>query len=150
MEPKTRRHVHEESFSATPERLFEILVTPTAICGWWGASRAIVIPETGGIWSASWGDDYDAPDYVSSFVIRTFEPPQRIFFDDAKYYARAGKPPFDARMTTEFVIEPTGDGAILRVIQDGFPCDPIADDFYAACDRGWRDTFAGIRRFLAQ
>jgi hypothetical protein len=26
--------------------------------------------------------------------------------------------------------------------------DSAADEFYAGCERGWRDTFAGIRRYL--
>lgn len=64
----TRRHVHEESFPITPEELFALLHTPSAV---------------------------------------------------------------------------------LRVSQDGFPIGPEADAFYAACEQGWRDTFAGIRRFVS-
>jgi hypothetical protein len=51
-------------------------------------------------------------------------------------------------MSTEFLVQPTATGCQLRVVQDGFPCDAIADDFYQACDVDWRNTFAGIRRFL--
>jgi hypothetical protein len=25
-----------------------------------------------------------------------------------------------------------------------------ADQFYAGCERGWRDTFAGIRQYLSK
>ena len=51
-------------------------------------------------------------------------------------------------MTTEFTIEPTAMGAILRVTQDGFPADPVADEFYAVCKQGWRATFAAIKSFI--
>lgn len=37
---------------------------------------------------------------------------------------------------------------LLHVVQDGFPMDSLADEFYAGCERGWVDTFAGIRRYL--
>lgn len=145
----TRKHVHEEVFPVSPERLFALLVTPSAIRGWWGAARAVVHPAPGGLWVAAWGDDEDAPDYVTAARMRVYDPPRRVVFADYEYVARAGALPFQAEFVTEFAVTPHPDGAVLRVEQDGFPAGPEADDFYAACGRGWRDTFAGIRRFLA-
>jgi hypothetical protein len=34
------------------------------------------------------------------------------------------------------------------VTQSGFPDEPVADAFLAACVRGWRETFIGLRRHL--
>ena len=146
---ETRKHVHEEEFPVSPEKLFALLHTPSAICEWWGAASAIVIPKKNGIWAAVWGEDTDAPDYTSVFTIAEFEPPRRMLLTDARYIAKAGQPPFEAKMTAEFIVTETGSGSALRVIQDGFPADPVADDFYAACDTGWRNTFAGIRKYLS-
>lgn len=67
---------------------------------------------------------------------------------DFLYYAKSGPLPFSADFTTEFVVEAHPEGAVLRVIQDGFPSASEADDFYAACELGWRTTFGGIRRYL--
>lgn len=48
-----------------------------------------------------------------------------------------------------FAADPDGPNKTeLRVVQDGFPCDKAADDFYAACEVGWLETFGGIRRYL--
>ena len=146
---ETRRHIHEEEFPVTAEELFAILHTPTAICGWWGASTAIVIPQKGGIWAAAWGTDPDAPDYISVFTIAEFDPPARMLLTDASYLARAGQPPFEAKITAEFIVAPSPGGSVLKVVQDGFPSDPIADDFYLACETGWKNTFAGIRKYLS-
>jgi uncharacterized protein YndB with AHSA1/START domain len=145
---ETRRHVHEEPFSVSPERMFETLITPSAIRSWWGASKAIVTPKIDGVWIATWGDDEDAADYVSSFKIKAFEPPKRLLLTDGKYQAKSGQPPFELRMTAEFVIEPWGQGCTLRVINDGFPVDEVADDFYDACLVGWQNTFEGIRKYF--
>ncbi len=144
----TRKHVHEETFAATPEELFSILHTPSAIRGWWGAARAIVLPEPGGTWVAAWGADENSPDYITVATMKVFEPPRRIVFADYKYYSKNGPLPFQANFTTEFNVESCPDGAILRVTQEGFPADTTADEFYAACETGWRDTFGGIRRYL--
>jgi uncharacterized protein YndB with AHSA1/START domain len=144
----TRKHVHQEVFAVTPERLFALLHTPSDIRRWWGVSRAIVLAEPGGMWAATWGESEDDPDYVTIATLRDFDPPRRITFADMRYRARSGPLPFKADFVTEFVVQPHPGGALLRVTQDGFPTDPVADDFYAACGTGWKNTFAGIRRVV--
>ena len=146
--PKTRAHTHAETFAVPSESLFALLHTPSAICDWWGAARAVVIPEKGGIWVAAWGVDEDAPDYITAATIRTFERPRRMVLDEYRYWAQMGPLPFDADFVTEFEVIDRQDGALLRVTQDGFPAGREGDDFYAACEVGWRDTFMGIRRYL--
>jgi uncharacterized protein YndB with AHSA1/START domain len=146
---QTRRHVHEETFTVSPERLFALLHTPSAIRHWWDVSRAIVLPEPGGIWAATWGDAEDDPDYVTVATIQAFDPPSRMVLSDYRYRARGGPLPFHAEFVTEFTVTPHPDGSTLRVCQDGFPTGPEADQFYAACGDGWRNTFARIRKFLA-
>jgi uncharacterized protein YndB with AHSA1/START domain len=148
--PGTRTHVHEESFPVPPERLFAILHTPSAIRKWWGATRAIVIPREGGLWAAIWGEE-DAPDFITTATMSVFDPPRRILFSNYTYLARSGAPPFEPDFETEFTIRVAKDkSTVLRVAQSGFPMDSSADEFYAACDRGWRDTFAGIRKYLGE
>lgn len=145
----TRKHTHSEVFPISPERLFRMLHTPSAIRGWWGAARVIVEPAVDGLWVAAWGDDEDDPDYVTIARMSVFDPPHRITFTDYRYLARTGGLPFEAEFTTEFRVTPHEDGSTLRVVQDGFPLASEADDFYAACEAGWRNTFAGIRAFIA-
>lgn len=133
-----------------PERLFALLHTPSAIRGWWSASRAIVVAREGGLWAAAWGGDEDDPDYVSTFRIAVFDPPRRMMLNACVYVAKPGPLPFDAEFETEFTVRPTAKGSVLRVVQDGFPTDPVADAFYAGCEIGWKNTFAGIRGYLTR
>jgi uncharacterized protein YndB with AHSA1/START domain len=146
----TRAHVVEIDLPAPPERVFAALVTPSAIRAWWRAARVIVLPEPGGTWAAAWGADEDAPDYVSVATLTACEPPRRLAFGDYRYAARSGPLPFAADLTTEFTLAPAPGGTRLEVVQDGFPADPVADDFYAACERGWSETLESLRRFLAE
>lgn len=146
---ETKTHVHEEIFDASVGRVFALLHTPSAIRQWWSAARAIVVPEPGGLWAAAWGSDEDAPEYITSATMAVFDPPRRLVLSDYHYAARSGPLPFDADFVTEFVVEPHADGVLLRVSQAGFPCTTEGERFYHACDQGWRETFAGIRLFLA-
>ena len=145
----TRSHIHEESFDVAPERMFELLTTPSAIREWWGASCAIVAAKRGGIWAAAWGSE-DDPDYISTATLVEFDRPRSIVMKYGEYYSKSGSLPFkfaeDA--VTRFTIELADGGSVLRVEQDGFPVDPVADEFYAACETGWKNTFEGIRNFL--
>lgn len=145
----TRSHIHEESFNVSPERGFDLLITPSAIRGWWGASRAIVLAQEGGCWTAAWGDE-DDPDYISTATLVEFDPPRRLAMKYGKYYSKSGLLPFEFApdALTTFTIEQTDGSWPLRVEQTGFPADPVADDFYAACETGWKNTFEGIRKFL--
>ena len=144
----TRTHVHEETFDASVDRVFALLHTPSAIRAWWGAARAIVMPEPGGLWAAAWGEREDEPKYSTSATMTIFDPPRRIRFEEYRYRSPDGALPFDATFVTTFEVEPAAGGAVLRVIQDGFPPGPEADEFYEACGDGWAATFGGIRRFL--
>jgi uncharacterized protein YndB with AHSA1/START domain len=145
---ETRKHVHEETFPVAPERLFALLHTPSAIRAWWGAARAVVMPERGGTWAAAWGESEDEPDYITVATIQEFDPPRRMVLTNYRYRSKDGALPFEADFVTEFDVTATSTGSALRMSQDGFPASPEADGFYAACDDGWRATFAGIRRFL--
>lgn len=144
----TRSHVHEIELFASPESVFRLLITPSSIREWWSASRAIVVAREGGVWSAAWGAGEDEPDYVTVAVIRAYEPPRRLVLADFDYYAKTGPLPFDAKLTTEFSIAARGTHSVLRVEQTGFPEDSAADEFYAGCEAGWRQTFEQIRRFV--
>jgi uncharacterized protein YndB with AHSA1/START domain len=147
---KTRQCRHEIELPATAERVFALLHTPSAIRQWWGAARVVVLPRNDGLWVAVWGEDEDAPEYISAARIRRFDPPHRLVLADVSYYAKSGPLPFDSRrITTEFTVEGRPGGCLLRVLQRGFPADRSADDFFAACERGWRDTFDGIRRYVS-
>lgn len=145
---RTRKHIHEETFDAKPETIFNLLVTPSAIRQWWGASHVIIDRKQRGLWVGVWGDE-DSPEYITACRMSVYDPPNRIMFSDWEYYSSKGPLPFEAQLTSDFTVHPVSSGkTLLRVVQDGFPCDSAADEFYAGCEIGWRETFAGIRRYL--
>ena len=146
---ESRTHVHEEYFEVDSATLFAALHTPSAIRTWWQAAAAIVVPEEGGRYLVSWGAEEDDPDYVVAASICAFEPGVRLVLGEHYYWAKGGPLPFEMKTKIEFVVRPLDSGAALRVTQGGFPAGPEADEYFNACVKGWRDTFAGIRSYLA-
>ena len=94
-------------------------------------------------------EDEDAPLYVTSATLAKFDPPRSLRFEDSQYLSHTGAPPFDmSAMSTEFTVTGTEGGSRLVVVQEGFPEDSVADEFYAACEKGWHDTLAGLGAFF--
>ncbi|QQS40314.1 MAG: SRPBCC domain-containing protein [Acidobacteriota bacterium] len=148
MSEETRSHIYQIDLEADPETVFDALITPSAICGWWGASTAIVLPEEGGFWNAAWGEP-DDPDYITFHRITEYDYPNVIELDETRYYTKFESPPFDLNVKARFEVDPISDRLTsIRVIQSGFPQDEIADEFYAACEKGWHDTFEGLRKYI--
>jgi uncharacterized protein YndB with AHSA1/START domain len=90
---ETRSHVHEESFEVAPDEMFDLLITPSAIRRWWGASRAIVDAREGGVWTAAWGDE-DDPDHVSTATLVEFDPPRTVGDEIRRILRKVGHPAF--------------------------------------------------------
>jgi uncharacterized protein YndB with AHSA1/START domain len=129
---------------------FALLHTPSAIRHWWSAARVVVAARAGGLWVAAWGEEEDAPDYITAARILVWDPPRRLRLGQFEYFTRdGGGLPFTAALETGFSVRPTTGGSILHVDQIGFPDEPAADAFFSACEQGWRATFDGIRRYVA-
>ena len=146
---KTRKHEMSTTLPVDTQRAFKLLITPSDLRGWWGASRAIVLPQKGGIWAAVWGEHEDEPEYVTVARIKIFEPGQRLLLDDYRYMSRESELPFEADFSTDFQLSSVEGGCSLTVVQDGFPADEIADKFYKACEVGWQQTLESMRRYVS-
>ena len=142
-----RRKELEEPFGITPERMFEVLTTPTAIRNWWGATSVVIDARKGGSLVVASGDGENNAEYVNSFEIQEFEPPTLMRLGSGKYYS-GNNWPIKTNITTEFVIESVPAGCILRIIQESAPADPLLDDYFDACVAGWHNSFEGIRNYL--
>ena len=143
----TRRQILEEPFGVTPERMFEVLTTPSAIRSWWGATSVVIDPRKGGSWVTASGEGEKDTEFVNSFEILEFEPPHRMLLGSGKYFAGTNWP-IRTNMTTEMLIEPVPAGCILTIVQELSPADPLLDDFFDACVMGWQNSFEGMRNYL--
>ena len=147
MSRETRREVLAEPFGVTPERMFEVLTSPSAIRSWWGATSVVIDARKGGSWVTGWGEGDKENDYVNSFVIVEYDPPRRMLLGSGKYYTGTNWP-IKTNMTTEFLIEPQPEGCILKIVQELDPPDALLDDYFDACVAGWQNSFEGIRNYL--
>lgn len=130
------------------QEVFDALITPSLIKKWWSASSVIILPQKGGTYAVAWGDDEDAPDYISVATIKEINPPHSMQLANYKYASKEGSLPFEADMPVAFSLKQVTGGTKLIVRQTGFPKDSAADDFYAGCQKGWADTLAAFREVV--
>jgi uncharacterized protein YndB with AHSA1/START domain len=142
-----RREELAEPFAVPAERMFDVLVTPSAVRSWFGASTAIIDAHEGGSWVTAWGDGENNSEFVTSFKILKFDSPKRILLGHGKLRTE-DKWPIATNITTDLIIEPNATGCILRIIQELAPPDPLLDDYFDACVAGWQNSFEGIRNYL--
>lgn len=144
----TRSHHFVRTFQYSAEKVFLALITPSQIRRWWSASQAIVIPRVGGVWVATWGEDVDHPEFISSAIIKEFVPGEKLVLGDYQYVSPDGGLPFEADFETMFKLAEVGEGIELTVDQVGFPGDSIADEYYVGCEQGWKNTLDALEKFL--
>jgi uncharacterized protein YndB with AHSA1/START domain len=113
-----REITQEYSINLNLKAVFDALISPAMIKKWWFANSAIVLPEEGGVYAVTWGEDIDNPDYISIANIASFDPPFRLLLTDFKYKSKEGGLPFEADMETEFRIEDFGAEKSIDCIND--------------------------------
>ncbi len=137
----------EEPFGVSPERMFDILTTPSAIRSWWGATSVVIDARKGGSWVTASGEGEKDADYINSFAILEFDPPSRMLLGSGKFFT-GNNWPIQTNITTELIIEPQPGGCILRIVQELSPNDALLEDFFDACVTGWQNSFEGIRNYI--
>lgn len=145
---ESRRVEIEEPFNVSAERMFETLTMPRAIREWWGASRALVDPRLGGAWVATYGEDDGESEYVNSFKLLEYDPPNRIVLGDGVLLSANEEFPFKMHTTIEFDIVKSPEGCSLRMVHSGSPQDEESEMFFESSLLGWRNTFEGLRSYF--
>lgn len=145
-----REITQEYAINSDPDTVFDALISPGMIQKWWFASSAIVLPEEGGIYAVTWGDDIDQPDYISVANIAKMVKPELLLLTDFRYRSKDGSLPFEADLDVEFTLEPDDSGTKLSVKQRGFPDDAIADEFYNGCVQGWIETMTSFKNVVEE
>jgi uncharacterized protein YndB with AHSA1/START domain len=103
----------EVRIAASPETVFDFLVEPGKMIQWMGRS-AILEPRPGGTFRCDMnGSDIARGEFVE------VEPPRRVVFTWG--WEAGGSPIPPGSSTVEVLLEPDGDGTILRLVHTDLP-----------------------------
>ena len=144
----SREIIQKIEIKRTAGNIYAALLSPSSIIEWWQALSAIVVKENNGIYAVSWGNDIDDPDYVTISYIRNMVHERGFTLEYSSYHSKSGNLPFDANMTVDYKIIPiTKRNSILEIHQKGIPDDPIADEYFEGCTKGWIQVLDNIKHY---
>ena len=146
----SRKIKKEIKIDNTGGKVFKVLITPTHIQKWWGASQVIVVADENGTFAATWGENIDTPEYTSTARISHFEPYTRLKLKDFTYLKLNEYLPFKAKFEIDFKIECYNSCCVLVVTHSGFPGGPEADDYYSSAEKGWDRALAAIKALVGE
>ncbi len=127
-------------------KVFNALITPSLIKKWWRASQAIVVPDEGGTYALTWGENIDKPEYISTAKITEFKPNIKLALSEYTYLKHHEYLPFKANFKVKFTIECFNNYCVLSVAHTGFPNEKVVDDFYADCEQSWVERLEAIKK----
>ena len=123
MATKTRGYAHRVDIAAPTSRVWTALVEPKLLARWYGPG-AEVRPRMGG----SFDTTLD-PGIARQATIDVFEPGRRLRL---VYLPPPRMPDYDSAVVDDYMLEPEGTGAIVRLLGSGIPHEDAWDDYYMA------------------
>lgn len=127
----------EIRIDAAPEIVFDVVSRPEHIKMWW-SDDASFTPVAGDVGELVWGDRVD----VAAIRVVEVEPPRMFSF---RWIAPDGElPDVGNSLLVTIVLEPSGDGTILRLTESGWREKgweaAVLEETFHDHERGW-DTF---------
>ena len=139
MSDKARGYAHRVDILSDVQSVWSTLVDPAMLTRWC-SPRAQIRGQPGGVFRAS-------VDRVTELEahIDVFEPARRMRLI---YLATPSLPPTDTVIVDDFILEPEGDGTILRLLGSGYPATVEWDVPYMRLRTGWQQALARLKVFL--
>jgi uncharacterized protein YndB with AHSA1/START domain len=139
MSDRERGYAHRVDVRAEASEVWRAL-TDEAQLTCWCAPKAQIRPRQGGLFRAS-------VDRVTEFEahIDVFEPPRRLRLI---YLPSQQLPPAQSVMVDDFILDPTPEGTIVRLLGSGVPATREWDTQYRRLRASWQQALTRLKVFV--
>ena len=139
MPVRTRGYAHRVDVEAPPARVWTALIEPALLARWLGPN-AVVKPKPGGRFAVTLD-----PGIEREALIDIFEPNRRLRL---VYMAPPQLPVFEGAVVDDFLLEPDGANAILRLLGSGIPEGKLWDAYYMKLRTNSERALARLKMLL--
>ncbi|HTT03616.1 MAG TPA: SRPBCC domain-containing protein [Steroidobacteraceae bacterium] len=139
MSERTRGYAHRIDVAADTARVWTAL-TSSAALSVWCAPGAEISPRAGGSFRAS-------VDRITELEahIDIFEPERRMRLI---HLPAAGAPVTESAIVDDFMLDPSSDGTIIRLLGSGIPIAQDWDPTYLRLRIGWEKAIGRLKTLL--
>ncbi len=137
----------EISLALPPARVQKAFLDPTLLQGWWGVERALVEPRAGGIYALAWEIGPTGIRYISTGIIRRFQPGRLLDVGDYLYFNP--ERPILGPLTLRIATNPTETGTRLQVSQGEYPAgDAHWEWYFRSVEAAWPAVLPRLKAYL--
>jgi uncharacterized protein YndB with AHSA1/START domain len=141
MSDRERGYAHRVDIHADPEDVWRPL-TDSAHLRNWCSPQAEIRARQGGLFRASVDRLTELEAHID-----VFEPPRRLRLI---YLPARHLPPAASVMVDDFILEPTGEGTILRLLGSGIPTTSEWDTQYRRLRMSWQQALTRLKVYVEQ
>ncbi len=147
-EPGDRSVITIRHMPASPDQVIQAFVDGDDLAAWWQASRSLVEPETGGVWSIAWDDWGEAQTHHAwSGVISDIGPGRLVI--DAMVMMEPDMPLLGP-MRLQILAEPAEHGSSVTVTHSGYGYGEHWDEMYRLVVNGWDHVLGDMQTWFRE
>lgn len=131
---------------ATPEKIISAFTDYDMLNDWWGVERNLIDKKAGGLYTLAWNISDKGFGYVSTGIIRDYQPGKILVIDNFVYLNPDR--PFLGPMKLTIRVKGKGELTELYLCQDGYQSGPDWDRYYEAVKDAWPKALQGLKDYL--
>lgn len=131
---------------SSPEKVIQAFMDDNMLCDWWGVERALIEKHIGGIYTLAWNISEKGFGYVSSGIIKSYDPAGLLEIGNFIYLNP--ERPILGPMTLTVRAEEKNGKTQVRLCQDGYQDGPDWDWYYEAVKQAWPAVIKLLKAFL--
>ncbi len=134
--------------AVSPEKIIRAFTDPVVLKGWWGVEKSFIELSPGGMYTLAWGISKNGIRYISTGVIKQYEPAGFLHIGDYMYLS--SERPFLGPL--ELLVEASreGSGSKLKLEQGPYPEGKGEhwDWYYNVVNETWPKVLLTLKQFL--
>ena len=136
------------TIAVPPLQAIRAFTDETMLRDWWGVEKCLVEPRVGGLYTLLWGVSDQGIRYISTGVIKNYDPSGLLEVGDY-LYLNAERPPLGP-LHLKVQAEPTTGGCVLHIAQGPYPegMGEHWDWYFEAVEKAWPEVIQKIKAYL--
>lgn len=132
--------------STSPAKVIAAFTDPGMLRDWWSVERTLIDKKPGGVYTLAWNITDKGFGFVSTGVIREYQPNSKLIIDNFTYLNPEKS--ILGPMTLTIKAQPKGDKTEFYLCQDGYQDGSDWDWYYNAVSQAWPTVADTLKNYL--
>ncbi len=132
--------------ATTPSQVIKAFTEPELLKAWWGVERSLVEKRPGGLYSLIWNISGQGMGYVTTGIVRQYEPNGLFEVGDLVYFNPERE--IMGSLTLRVIAKVKDGKTLLNLSQGGYLDHADWDWFHAAATEEWPKAIQRLKEFL--